>query len=59
MMSRYTLLCGRAPFQSSEVKNIYKNIKENAYTFPSGIPISDTAKHLIGLILTSDPGNIL
>lgn len=54
---RYSLLFGRAPFQSNEVKNIYKNIKENAYNFPPTAGVSEAAKSLITLILTPDPGN--
>ncbi len=33
----YTLLVGRPPFESPEVKQTYKRIKANAYAFPEGV----------------------
>jgi serine/threonine protein kinase len=51
----YSLLFGRPPFQSSDVKAIYQNIKDNAYSFPETIPVSTSAKDLISSILTHDP----
>ncbi|KAM0682180.1 Cell cycle serine/threonine-protein kinase cdc5/MSD2, partial [Mitosporidium daphniae] len=51
----YTLLFGRPPFQSEEVKSIYRNIKENAYTFPQNTGVSTAACSLISLMLTTDP----
>jgi len=43
----YTLLCGRPPFESPEVKQTYKKIKANQYQFPEGIPLSEPAKDFI------------
>ena len=53
----YTLLVGKPPFQCKEVKQIYQNIKENKYSFPPGLEISDEAKLLIGDLLNKDPEN--
>ena len=51
----YTLIIGRPPFETSEVKTTYKRIKMNAYSFPDGAIISDAAKSLIIDILVTDP----
>ncbi|KTW30765.1 hypothetical protein T552_00477 [Pneumocystis carinii B80] len=53
----YAMLIGKPPFQSKEVKAIYKNIRENRYVFPENIPISLEAKDLIGSLLDTDPLN--
>ncbi|KTW31812.1 uncharacterized protein T551_01073 [Pneumocystis jirovecii RU7] len=53
----YAMLIGKPPFQSKEVKAIYKNIRENRYVFPEDIPISLEAKDLIGSLLDTDPLN--
>ena len=37
----YTLLVGRPPFESPEVKQTYKRIKANDYKFPDTVDISD------------------
>ncbi|KAI8837245.1 kinase-like domain-containing protein [Chytriomyces cf. hyalinus JEL632] len=51
----YTQLVGRPPFQTKEVKQIYKKIKENVYEFPSQIPISQNAKDVINALLNKTP----
>ena len=51
----YTLIIGKPPFETSDVKTTYKRIRMNAYSFPDHIPISDAAKDLITRILNSDP----
>lgn len=51
----YTFLVGKPPFQTKEVKQIYKKIKENAYAFPEGLDISPEAVDLISSILNTDP----
>jgi len=51
----YTLLIGKPPFETSEVKTTYKRIKMNAYSFPEHITISEQAKKLISKILNLDP----
>ena len=51
----YTLLIGRPPFETNDVKKTYNLIKMNAYSFPDQISISPEAKSLITQILKSDP----
>ena len=51
----YTMLVGRPPFETSDVKTTYRRIKMNAYSFPDNIPLSLEAKDLIEKILVSDP----
>ena len=51
----YTLLIGRPPFETNDVKKTYNLIKMNAYSFPDQISISQEAKSLITQILKSDP----
>ncbi|KAE9410055.1 kinase-like protein [Gymnopus androsaceus JB14] len=51
----YTLLVGRPPFQTKEVKAIYKRIRDNEYEFPSDRPIAPASKELIQLILAPKP----
>jgi len=51
----YTLIIGKPPFETSDVKATYQRIKANSYTFPEHVPISDAAKDLITRILSKDP----
>jgi len=51
----YTLIIGKPPFETTDVKATYQRIKRNQYTFPDHVSISDEAKDLIMSILTSDP----
>ncbi len=51
----YTLLFGRPPFETSDVKKTYKRIKLNNYTFPEHVKVPSSAKDLISRILKSDP----
>ncbi|KAF8317702.1 Pkinase-domain-containing protein [Clavulina sp. PMI_390] len=51
----YTLLIGKPPFQTNDVKTIYERIKKNNYEFPVTKPISPDAQALITDILTHDP----
>lgn len=51
----YTLVVGRPPFQTAEVKAIYKRIRDNEYDFPADRAISSSAQALIQQILTPDP----
>lgn len=55
----YTLLYGRPPFETSDVKKTYKRIKECQYTFNEDIHVSSTAKNLIGKVLVVDPSKRL
>eukprot|EP00831_Metopus_contortus_P077954 TRINITY_DN7442_c0_g2_i3.p1 TRINITY_DN7442_c0_g2~~TRINITY_DN7442_c0_g2_i3.p1 ORF type:complete len:396 (-),score=49.89 TRINITY_DN7442_c0_g2_i3:696-1883(-) len=51
----YTLLIGKPPFETSDVKTTYRRIKMNAYSFPEHVTISEQAKNLISKILNLDP----
>ena len=51
----YTLIIGRPPFETSNVKETYKKIKMNNYSFPERAIISEPAKQLIQDILVLDP----
>ncbi|KAK1226206.1 Cell cycle serine/threonine-protein kinase cdc5/MSD2 [Marasmius sp. AFHP31] len=51
----YTLLIGRPPFQTKEVKAIYTRIRDNNYEFPPERPVSAYAQALIQSILTPLP----
>jgi polo-like kinase 1 len=51
----FTLIVGRPPFETNDVKKTYNLIKMNAYSFPDNIAISQEAKSLITQILKSDP----
>ncbi|KAF9788223.1 kinase-like domain-containing protein [Thelephora terrestris] len=51
----YTLVIGRPPFQTKEVKAIYKRIRDNEYEFPNDSSISIHVQELIQQILTPDP----
>ena len=51
----YTLIIGKPPFETSDVKTTYKRIRMNAYNFPDNVPISDSARDLITQILNNDP----
>ncbi|CEG46225.1 plk plk-unclassified protein kinase [Plasmopara halstedii] len=52
----YTLLVGRPPFETDDVKATYKRIRANQYDFPDTVHISSSAQSLIRGILQSDPG---
>ena len=54
-MVSYTLIIGKPPFETPDVKTTYKKIRMNSYTFPDHIPISDPARNLITRILNLDP----
>lgn len=47
----YTLLIGKPPFESKDVKSTYKRILANSYAFPEHTPIASDAKHLIRKML--------
>lgn len=51
----YTLIVGKPPFETQDVKATYKRIKANNYSFPEGAIISEYAKSLITEILITDP----
>ena len=51
----YTMLIGRPPFETADVKLTYKRIKQGSYSFPENIEVSPQAKDLISRILRVDP----
>ncbi|CAE7229592.1 unnamed protein product [Rhizoctonia solani] len=55
LQPRYTLVVGKPPFQTKDVKTIYKRIRDNKYEFPPERPISPDVQNLISAILTPVP----
>ncbi|KAI3636608.1 hypothetical protein MIR68_005297 [Amoeboaphelidium protococcarum] len=53
----YTFLVGKPPFQTKDVKEIYRNIRENNYVYPEGCGISAMSKDLISSLLSSKPSD--
>ena len=51
----YTMLCGRPPFESVEVKQTYQKIKLGLFSFPEGIEVHPLAKSFIKSCLILDP----
>jgi polo-like kinase 1 len=51
----YTLLIGKPPFETPDVKTTYKKIRMNSYSFPEHVIISEASKNLITKILVLDP----
>lgn len=51
----YTLVCGRPPFESSEVKQTYKKIRACTYHFPEHVNLSDNLKDFVRKCLVVDP----
>jgi len=51
----YTMLIGKPPFETPDVKTTYKKIRMNNYSFPEHIRISDNARNLITRIFNLDP----
>lgn len=51
----YTLLIGKPPYETPDVKTTYKKIRMNSYSFPEHVPLSDAARGLITKILNLDP----
>ncbi|NXW54525.1 PLK3 kinase, partial [Eurystomus gularis] len=49
----YTLLCGNPPFETSDLKETYRCIKQVEYTLPAFLSLP--AKHLIAGILRRNP----
>lgn len=43
----YTLIIGKPPFETTDVKATYRRIRQNSYSFPDHINISDPARDLI------------
>ena len=55
----YTLLVGKPPFETSDVKTTYRRIRMNAYSFPENVTLSEPSKNLITRILITEPSKRL
>jgi len=51
----YTLIIGKPPFETNDIKLTYQRIKENNYSFPDNVATSENAKDLISKILVTAP----
>ncbi|KAG5190434.1 kinase domain protein [Tribonema minus] len=51
----YTMLVGRPPFESRDVKSTYRRILQNVYAFPEGTAVSEDAKGLVRCMLQTAP----
>ena len=51
----YTLLVGKPPFETSDVKTTYQRIRKNQFSFPEHLKLSRLSKSLISEILVLDP----
>jgi hypothetical protein len=51
------MVVGKPPFQTKDVKAIYKKIKHLEYSFPANVDVSDPAMDLIEAILDREPQN--
>jgi len=51
----YTMIIGRPPFETSDVKTTYRKIRYNQYSFPETLRVSEQVKDLIVCILRTDP----
>lgn len=51
----YTLLIGKPPFETQDIKTTYRRIKMSAYGFPDHVQVSNEAKSLISQILVIEP----
>ena len=51
----YAMLCGKPPFQTSDVKTTYGRIKRCSYSFPPHVALSREAKGMIARILQVNP----
>ncbi len=51
--NRYTMLLGRPPFETTNLKETYRCIREARYSMPSSL--SPQAKHLISSMLAKSP----
>lgn len=51
----YTLVYGRPPFESKDVKETYKKIKSGVFSFPDTLSVSQHLKDLITATLQRDP----
>lgn len=53
----YTVMVGKPPYESKDVKSTYQRILNNEYSFPAKVTISENAKGLITSMLQSNPAD--
>eukprot|EP00730_Choanoeca_flexa_P001126 TRINITY_DN10488_c0_g1_i1.p1 TRINITY_DN10488_c0_g1~~TRINITY_DN10488_c0_g1_i1.p1 ORF type:complete len:652 (+),score=201.66 TRINITY_DN10488_c0_g1_i1:146-2101(+) len=51
----YTMLVGKPPFETRDIKTTYSKIKRNDYRIPSSLNLSPEAQDLIRMLLHRDP----
>jgi serine/threonine protein kinase len=51
----YTMIFGRPPFETRDVKVTYRKIKSNNYTFPQHVKVEESTKNFIKSLLKTDP----
>lgn len=51
----YTLLVGKPPYESTDVKSTYKRILTNTYSFPDTVNVSEYSKSIIRNVLQTRP----
>ena len=51
----HTLIIGKSPFETQDIKSTYNKIKSNDYSFPENMFISQAGKALITEILQASP----
>jgi polo-like kinase 1 len=51
----YTLLVGKPPFETADIKTTYRKIRMNSYSFPEHVTLSDEARAFVRFILVTDP----
>lgn len=47
----YTMMVGRPPFETAEVKTTYKLIRAGLFSFPDSAPLSAAARDLVSQLL--------
>lgn len=51
----YTMLVGKPPFETQDIKMTYRKIKMNEYRIPSSLNLTHEARDLISICLHSEP----
>ena len=50
----FTMMVGKPPYESKDVKSTYRRILANEYSFPNG-KVSESGRSLIGSMLQTNP----
>ena len=51
----YTMLVGKPPYESEAIKDTYRKIKQNSFSFPERSGVSPQAKDLVHKMLVLNP----